>query len=571
MRRRSWSSPVLGFSILTATLALYAPVRRFEFINYDDPLYITANSHVREGLSLENLLWSLTSFHAGNWHPLTWTSHLLDVSLFGTWAGGHHMVSALLHGSNAVLLFLFLLSATASRWRSALVAALFAFHPLHVESVAWVAERKDVLSGLLWILALQAYLRYARVRTWPSYTLALAGYAFGLMAKPMVVTLPIVLILVDWWPLGRWRTGGARSFRSLAGEKIPFFLLAGFSSLVTLRAQDLGGSLTSHEALPLAARLPQALDSLLRYGVKSVWPHPLSVFYPYPLEPPGAALTLTAASLVCGGCLLAFSNRRSRPFLITGWLWYLVTLLPVIGLVQVGSQAMADRYTYLPLTGLFLVLVWLLPGPRRPLQPSSIVLAAASLAVLTLCLWGSSTYLTRWRNSMTLMKHAVEAVPDNWLAHANLAQAYGRRGALIDALEHYGASARSRPWIPRVRFNYGIGLARLGMVSDAREEFRAALRLDPALSPARANLRFLERDLSAVEVVRFYRSNLVLQPRNAHSLTALAESYERKGFLADAHRTYREALLLEPAYSRAREGIRRLSANGSRSLPGTGE
>jgi hypothetical protein len=421
-RARALALAALLFAVV---LALYARTRTFEFLNYDDDVYVTRNAMVRQGLTLASARWAFTSAAAANWHPLTWLSHMLDVELFGLDPGAHHLTSVALHAVNAALLLLALCASTRALWPSAFCAAFFALHPLRVESVAWIAERKDVLAGTFWMLTWLAYERYARRGGRLRYGLVVVCFGLGLMAKPMLVTLPFVLLLLDVWPLGRWKPGGPRSPRPslaptsslpslapthpgmsgetrgvargfhLVREKTPLFLLAAASALVTARVQRAGGAVGPLDAIDLAARIANALESYASYLANTLWPSGLIVFRPHPAlsanASPWSLTTAAAAGLIAALSALAFAVRRRVPGVLVGWLWFLGTLVPVIGLVQVGLQAWADRYSYLPSIGLAIALVWGAlpffgaPGRRR------IALAPAALAVLAACslaTWG---------------------------------------------------------------------------------------------------------------------------------------------------------------------------------------
>ena len=440
-RRVMWVSVGLA----AVTVAVYWPVLHFGFINYDDSEYITENLQVRAGLTWRGLVWAFTQFHAWNWHPVTWLSHMLDWQLYGARAGGHHASNLLIHVLNVVLAFAVLRQMTGAFWRSAVVAGLFAVHPLHVESVAWVSERKDVLSGLFFWLTLWAYGMYVRRQgqspesTVPRprstldapryYALTLFFFALGLMSKPMVVTLPFVLLLLDYWPLRRvaWpgdvqnreRLDHTAELKPLLLEKVPFFVLSLGSSLVTYLAQSRGGAVLPMDALPLSQRLANAAVAYVRYAVKAVWPTHLAAFYPHPGRWPNweVASCALAVLLVTGAVLI---ETRKRPVLVVGWLWFLGTLVPVIGLVQVGSQSMADRYTYLPLIGLFLMAVW--GGTEFAAAGFSagnlrVLGFGAATAALGLCAADARMQLGYWKESEALFTHTLEVSPENSFSH----------------------------------------------------------------------------------------------------------------------------------------------------------
>ncbi|HPC48095.1 MAG TPA: hypothetical protein PLW83_08605, partial [Deltaproteobacteria bacterium] len=416
-------------------------------MNFDDPPYVTHNPHVLKGITAEGFRWAFTSVYGSNWHPLTWISHMLDVELFGMNAGMHHLTNTLLHALNSVLLFLVLEAATKARGKSALVALLFAVHPLHVESVAWVAERKDVLSTFFGMLATAAYIAYAnRPSAWRYLVVAIA-FVLGLMAKPMLVTLPLVLIILDFWPLERILPDGKRPdaaarpeggmprlpLSRLILEKAPLFALSAASSAVTVYAQYTGGSVRTLDEIPLYQRTANAIVSYVMYLVKTAVPSGLAAFYPFPEAIP-AAKVIACGVFLAGVTAAAWALRKRRPYLIAGWLWYVVTLVPVIGLVQVGRQSMADRYTYLPLVGIFVIVVWgaddVLKRFTRSTKPAA-ALAAIGLAVLM-----TATYFQVgvWKDSTALFSHAVAVTQGNYIAHYNLGCELQKQGDTGEAI-----------------------------------------------------------------------------------------------------------------------------------------
>jgi tetratricopeptide (TPR) repeat protein len=504
-----------AFALAVVVLAVYGQTARHGFLNYDDNMYVSGNPVVGLGLSWAGLAWSF-GFHAGNWHPLTWLSHMFDVQLFGNWAGGHHLVSAVLHATNAVLLLALLRGLTGAFWRSAAVAALFAVHPLRVESVAWVAERKDVLSALFWLLTMLAYLRYVRHPVRGRYLAVVALFAAGLAVKPMLVTLPCALLILDWWPLNRFRRSGAGS---LIVEKIPLLAFAAASIMVTWQAQTTGITRSLRPELP--TRLANAAISTVLYLRDLVWPADLAVLYPYPLagfpwQPAAAALTVVV--IISAAAIL---TRKNRPFLAAGWFWYLGTIVPVIGLVQVGAQSRADRYTYLPLVGVVFAVVWLTDDlwPRRktPRRVLACLLAAVLLAL-------SSTLIQagHWRDTLTLMRHAdrvttnnyvvknvigaellaagrvdeavrileetVRISPDLYDAHYNLGNALYRLGRYREALAHYYRTLNHIQRTPDIRSSLGYTSLRLNLFAEAEHYFREVLRLAPDDRSARIGL-----------------------------------------------------------------------------------
>jgi hypothetical protein len=449
-RRRSL---VIGLGLLAAIGVVYWPVRHFEFINFDDDVYVWANPEVQNGLTLRGLAWAFTTGHAGNWHPLTWLSHMLDCQLFGVNAGAHHLVNVLFHAANTLLLFGVLKRMTGARWRSALVAALFALHPLHVESVAWVAERKDVLSTCFWLLTLWAYVRYVQkpeihystaalrpLTSW-NYWLALVFFVCGLMSKPMVVTLPLVLLLLDYWPLNR--VAGCKlpaassdpersTLLALVWEKVPFLALAGVSCGLTLWVQQRGGAVASVESLPLGLRTGNAVVAYVRYLGHAFWPGGLAVFYPY--QAWSLPTVVGAGVLLAGVTGVVVWRGRSERHLLVGWLWYLATLIPVIGLVQVGGQSLADRYTYVPLIGMFVLVAWGMPRSLTQPRLGKLAMIAAASAVLCACAVLSWVQVHHWRDSETLFRYALKVTTGSAQAHNNLGVALAAQGKLAEAV-----------------------------------------------------------------------------------------------------------------------------------------
>jgi tetratricopeptide (TPR) repeat protein len=511
--------PLVGLILTLATVLLYWQVGQHGFLNYDDDVYVTANPFVRAGLTRDSIAWAFSAIHEANWHPLAWISHMVDCQLFGLDPRGHHLTSLVLHTFNGLLLLLLLNRMTGMLWQSAMVAALFAIHPLHVESVAWVAERKDVLSAMFWLLALYVYAGYARHPSWRSYLATLLLFALGLMAKPMVVTLPFVLLLLDRWPLQR-RAAGC-SFVRLLSEKIPFFALSLGSAIITIIAQRSDGALVPAEALPLLPRLANALVAYVSYLGKMLWPERLGVLYLYspavPLWQAGGALLLLLAISV-----LVLRTLRSRPYLAVGWFWYLGTLVPVIGIVQVGHQAMADRYTYLPLIGPFIMLAWGIPELLSRVRWRSEILAplaGGALLALALCTWQQLGY---WRNSVTLFTRTLEVSPDNFVAEMNLGNALVEEGRFPEAVSHLTRAVALKPVSAEAHYNLGNALVRQGRNGAAVDAFTRALWINPDYALAHNNL---------------------------------GSAYERLGKPVDALHHYREALRIDPGDGIARQNL----------------
>jgi protein O-mannosyl-transferase len=504
--RRERLIPLL---LLVITAAIFWPVGRFKFINYDDPVYVAGNPGGQgvnpvyaavppgeeQGLNGTNLDWAFTAVVVSNWQPVTCLSHLLDVQLFGYNAGAHHLVNVLFHAVNVLLLFLLLRRLTGARWPSAVVAALFAWHPLHVESVAWVSERKDVLSTCFGLLTLLAYAGYARAKSQPAgfrtlflyYLAAICLYALGLLSKPMLVTWPGVLLLLDFWPLRRIPDLKPATLGPLILEKLPFFALSAAASLITYYVQHLSGAMEGMAHLTLGQRVGNALVAYARYLGKTVWPDRLAFFYPHPASwPPGQIAAATALLAIL--TFIAVRETRRRPYLLFGWLWFLGTLVPVIGLVQVGDQSMADRYTYLPLVGLFIALAWGVSEwtERRPALKRWG--AGATFGALTACLLATRAQLDHWRDTETLTRHALQVASPNFLAHSVLGLDLIARGKTAEGIEELRAELALRPEEYQDRCLLADLLARQGNTREAIAQYRQVLRRQPDLPDTLNNL-----------------------------------------------------------------------------------
>ncbi|HWR97009.1 MAG TPA: tetratricopeptide repeat protein [Candidatus Methanoperedens sp.] len=487
-------------ALAALVLIAFSPVLRNEFVGIDDGTYILENPHVARGLTVPGAVWAFTNRgYAMNWHPLTWLSHMLDVSLFGLAPRGHHAVNLLLHLLNALLLFLVLGRWTGAFWRSALVAALFAVHPLHVESVAWASERKDVLSALFFLLTLGAYRGYVGRPGGLRY-LAVAGcLTLGLLSKQMLVTLPFLLLVLDVWPLGRLRGPlRARSLAPVVLEKLPLAALSAIFSLVVYLIQTEGGAHASLPGLTLPVRAANALMSYAAYLAKTVWPHELIVFYPHPRALPGLGPALLAAGALLGLSLAAALGLRRRPWLAAGWLWYLGTLVPVIGLVQVGRQALADRYTYVPLVGVFIAASWGLAAAVRGRRQRLIAGVAAGAILLALTA-ASREQVRLWRDGKTLFGHAVAVDPRSSLAHHNLANVLLKEGHTQEAIEHYRQVTRLLPEYAEAYVGLGVASGVLGLLEEEASWYRQALAVDPRNYKALVNLGAAYRDLGRLQ------------------------------------------------------------------------
>jgi tetratricopeptide (TPR) repeat protein len=529
-----------------ATLAVYWQVQYHDFINYDDPYYVADNNMVRNGLSWEGFRWAFQSTTFSNWHPLTWLSHMLDVQIFGKKPAGHHLTSLFFHLANTLLLFLILKEMTASYWRSALVAAMFALHPLHVESVAWVAERKDVLSAFFWFLTLAVYVNYTKRPAKGKYCALLFCYILGLMAKPMLVTLPFVLVLLDFWPLRRLSLAGTErqpiwpAMWPLLREKAPLFLCSLLSCLITYHAQNKGGAVGSLEIVPITVRIGNAFISYAEYLDKTLWPRDLSVFYPYS-DTVLLSKALGAALIVLFISLFALYALRRIPYLFVGWFWYLGTLVPVIGLVQVGVQSSADRYTYLPLIGIFLILVWGVTEMTKRMAHQRMVVSGFILLLLAHWIFTSWNQVSYWKNSISLFEHAISVTRDNAIAHVNLGEALTKAGKNDEAMRHYRETLRINPSSSPALNNLGVLLRKGGQSAEAAQYFRRALQFNPGFAEAHLNLGAqLAEDgtpESRIEAIRHFREALKIDPlsHNAHYNLGLMLLAERRQGDAIAH------------------------------------
>jgi tetratricopeptide (TPR) repeat protein len=560
------------------TLAVYWPAGGNGFVDYDDGDYVTANPHVQSGLTWDTVVWAFTTGHASNWHPLTWLSHALDWRLFGEHAGPQHLVSVALHMANTLLLFLVLRRLTGALWRSVLAAAFFALHPLHVESVAWVSERKDVLSGLFFLLTLGAYTIYAgklrakekqktenrkqkteelgaldqghseagpaaSVGNGPLiyYLLSLLFFTLGLMSKPMLVTLPFVLVLVDWWPLERLRRP---AFGGLVLEKLPFLALSLASSVVTFLAQRKGGALST--VLPLDARIGNALISYVRYLAKMLWPAKLSVLYTHPGHWPLSQVIAAACFLAVATGAVVFLARR-RPALAVGWFWFVGMLIPVIGLVQVGIQSMADRYMYLPMIGLLVLLMWDLPD-LLPLQPWRVpALGLAAVLALVPCAALTVRQVRYWHDSEALFGHAVKVTDRNYLAYNNLGFYRSRQGRTKEAMENYRRSLEINPNYEDALNNMGYALAGQKKYEEAIGYYLAALRLRPNHPEVHNNLGNAVSELGRIdEAIQHYWVTLAQQPEHADAHNNLGVALAMQGQLDEAIVHFRKAIRFKP-------------------------
>jgi tetratricopeptide (TPR) repeat protein len=591
---------LLPFVLALLVFGTFAPALYNDFVGYDDPVYITGNPHVQRGLNLADLAWAFSNSETGNWHPVTWISHMSDGALFGLRPWGHHLTSIVLHVLSTLLLFGLLNRATGAVWRSFVVAALFGLHPLRVESVAWVAERKDVLNALFWMLSLGAYVRYAQEaagrsggpgatmgaggiqragRPTLSYVASLAFFVLSLLSKPMAVTLPFVLLLVDYWPLARWQR---QSAKTLLIEKAPFFAGSLAMSVVTFLTQRGAGAVVASASF--YERLANALTSYCRYLGKLVWPADLAVFYP-PVEHWPAGMVLFSVLLIAIVSILVFRARRQFPFLLTGWFWFLGTLVPVIGLVKAGEQSMADRYSYIPSIGIFLGMTWGLAevAARRTHRIS---LPAATTLALACCVAITRQQIQYWKESETLFRHALEVTRNNYLAHLNLGTALDKKGRLDEAAAEFEQALKLKRNYPEALNNLGSILSKQGRLEEAIRCYQQALSLKPTYAEAHHNLGLvldaqgafdlalreyelalnlkpdyadahynrglvLSRQGRLEEAIKEFQTTLQWQPTSADACNNLGTTFQRLGQMEEAIRYYRLALGLRPDFARA--------------------
>ena len=559
---------LLCLFLLMATGLVYWQVLDHEFVNLDDLSYVTYNQHVQAGLTPQGIIWAFTTTHASNWHPLTWLSHMLDCQFYGLNPKGHHLTNLLFHLANTVLLFLLLRRMTGAYWRSAFVATLFALHPLHVESVAWVAERKDVLSTFFWMLTLWAYIRYVKYPGFNRYLLVIFTFALGLMAKPMLVTLPFVLILLDYWPLARLQIGTSDQLDKTSNrashngryqmwlnfrpiwEKAPLLALSGISSIVTYFAQHSGGPPGPPGPLvvfPLEVRIGNTLVSYVTYIRKTFWPQNLAVFYPHPGNTLPVWHAVGAGLLLLCISILVIRKVRTHPYLAVGWLWFLGTLVPVIGLVQVGRQAMADRYTYVPLIGLFIMIAWGIPNIMAKWQHRRAVLALVTGTMLVALVLCTRKQLSYWRNSILLWEQAVEVTQGNYLAHNSLGVALEEQGKLEEAMAHYFKALQAAPEYPMAHYNLGESFFNQGELEKAIVHYSAALRNGPYYAEAHEGLGVaLYQQGKLSEAIAHFSQALRINPDYAPTHNSMGASLVRQGKLNEAISHFAKALMITP-------------------------
>ncbi len=557
-----WTVAGVCIFLAAITLVVFGRTAHYGFVNYDDNDYVYENPEVARGLTLQGIVWAFTHVYAANWHPLTWISHMLDCQLYGLNPGGHHLTNILLHAATAILLFLVLRQMTGALWRSAFVAAVFAIHPLRVESVAWVTERKDVLSGVFFMLTIGAYVRYAQRRSgapavpvldpWRStrdYGLVLFFFALGLMCKPMLVTLPFVLLLLDYWPLNRVTTvtDHRNHFpipRRLILEKLPLFGLAAASCVATLIAQT--EAIQRFENISLPLRVGNALISYVAYMGQMFWPSGLAVLYPFTTRGVGVAGVVLSVVVLAGISTGVFVLRR-RPYLLTGWLWYLIMLVPVIGIVRVGFQARADRYTYLPQIGLYVLLTWAAADLCAGWRHRRVVLGGCSTIILVALIFCARTQASYWRNSESLWTHTLACTSDNFIGHNNLGNALLQMGSVDKAITHFQKALEINPNDVEANINLGSALLQKGNVGEAISHFQKALQISPDFAGAHNNLGNALLKMGRVdEAIAHYQRALQINPNSVEAHNNLGSALLQMGSVDEAIAHYQKALEIEP-------------------------
>ncbi len=557
---RSWFTKlIISLFLVLLTFAVFYRLAGYDFVNFDDDLYVTANSRVQRGLTLENFIWAFSSIEIANWHPITWLSHMSDIQMHGLNPGAHHLTNVILHVANTLLVLIIFSRMTGFFWQSACLATLFALHPLHVESVAWVAERKDVISTFFLLLTVWCYSRYAEHPDRARYLAVLLFFILGLLSKPMVVTLPFILLLLDFWPLKRFRINAVLSVHQvqaqvdtrthgisksnqsdvlskttpvlpgqsivyLVREKIPLFVLSAATCAVTLFAQHSSGTVLSLEVMPLTARVANSLISYVTYIVQMIYPVRLAVFYPLATSVPwwkiaGAFCILIAISY------LAWKTASKHPYILFGWLWYLGTLFPVIGIVQVGTQAMADRYTYVPLIGLFVSIVWGASDFAKTWRYGAAAITGGImviLSVVTILTWVQISY---WKNSVALFSHAIEVTSKNSLAHYNMASVLTDQNKIDEAIRHYNESVKLKPQHKEAHYNLGLLMAQKGDIDEAIKHFSNALQINNDYAQAHNNLGVMRMQQNRIdEAIMHFQTAVRLNPGYKAARRNLAKS-----------------------------------------------
>ncbi len=534
--------------LLFSTLLIYLKVLYFDFVNFDDPIYITTNDHILAGFQWEDIKWAFTSFHATNWHPLTWFSHNLDFYCYGLIPAGHHVTNIILHSINSLLVFYYFRETTGYNWRSFIIAGFFALHPLHVESVAWVSERKDVLSAFFWLLTMILHFRFLQTKKYKYYSLSLLTFILGLLSKPMVVTLPFALILLETWPLNRItfekRSDTFKQIKASFLEKTPFFLFSLMSCLITYLAQDRGGAVITLNYLPYFVRISNSFVSYTRYIWKIFWPDNLAIQYPHPGTNIDYIFLLLSIAILVAISIMAFRLIRVKPFLFSGWFWFLGTLIPVIGLVQVGSQAMADRYTYIPAIGIFIMICFWGTEYNKKFQSYFIYLSSAFLIVFAILTWYQ---LDVWKSSKTLFANSIQHTRNNSISHYLLGQALAAEGNFDDALDQAKLSVLFGSNFAEAHNTLGTLYLQKNMENEAVKHFKEAIKLKPSLWHPYANIGLWLAKKGEYGKADFYlqKADKFLE-RNAYNHVALGIAWAKIGNSEKAIEHFQASLLLRP-------------------------
>ena len=552
--------------LVIAILLVYWQVKTYPFVNYDDMAYVVDNPHINSGINPQGIAWSFSSMYLSNWYPLTWISHMVDFSLYGTNPGQHHMTNVLFHIINTLLLFFLFRRITQEVWKSAFIAAVFALHPLHVESVAWIAERKDVLCAFFWFLTMWGYVGYVEKPSVYRYALVFLFLFMGILSKPMIVTLPFVLLLMDYWPLGRFSSGLQKSpitpcktgSTYLILEKIPLFLLVAGASVITFIAQKAGGAVSDPDFLSLGLRIENALVSYVQYLGKAFWPQGLCALYPHPLQVPFWK-ALSAGLLLISISIGVLQSHRKHPYLAAGWLWYVGTLVPVIGLVQVGRQAMADRYIYIPLIGLSIMVAWGIPELLKRRRLCRAVLPVGSVLFLTFLAYATWIQTGYWASSVRLFERVIQVTKDNYIAHYNLANALLRDKDHDKAIFHYSKALEIKPEA-KMYNNRGLAHFQKKDMVQARRDYLMALEMGEDAQDTYNNLGILmafEGDLN--RAIRFYLKSLEIKP-SAEVRNNLGLALVRQGKIQEAIVSFQKALQEAPDYPDPRKNLERTRA-----------
>jgi tetratricopeptide (TPR) repeat protein len=544
--RQKWLALSIGALLFVAVLAVFYPLTGGGFIDYDDNDYVTANAHVQGVFGWKQVVWAFTNTDAANWHPLTWLSHILDYQVYGLDPWGHHLTSVLIHAANAALVFWVLRAMTATFWRSLFAALLFAMHPLRVESVAWIAERKDVLGAMFWLLSMLAYAGYVKNkssrprRAMAHYWLALSGFILGMMSKPMVVTLPFAFLLADYWPLQRMRQG---NFARLVWEKTPFFLVAALGSVAAFLAQKSQGAVI--DFLPLSYRAATAVLAYGRYLKKFLWPVDLAILYPHPKDLPEVGF-LVVGALLAALTVMMMRARRLRPYCLMGWLWYLGTLVPVIGLVQIGSQSMADRYTYIPGIGLAMIFAWGACDLAKRINCPRFAAGLGATAVIAGCVALTRHQIPFWKDSGAVFSHAIAVTDNAYMARKGLADFYWSQHRAAEAVAMYKEALEIYPRYEDAHLNLGAVYSGTGHPVEAGEEFKEAIRIKPDDAHAYNDLGAVLGEGHMDESIALFQKALSIDPNYVDAHKNLGQALDSKGRLEEAVAQYEQALRLRP-------------------------